>query len=323
MKKFALFLLIFAVTILSASEVHAARPLQRLVCGTSGNTGTYYLYAGNWSKVMNAKVEGVDIACEVSGGPTKNLQLMANGDIDLGFTTGWMAGEAYKGTGEFDGAATTVAKAMFPMYSSVMYLYVLEKSDIKSLRDLEGKHVATGTPGGTSDKAARVLLKALGITPSEISSLTGDTGMNAFKEGIVDAAFYVGSAPASYLMNLETTHKFRFIQITDEEYAAIFKAFPYWTKDLVPAQTYKNQTEDFTFISFWNYAVAREDLDADLVYDLVKTTFENQDVFVKTDSNFATTTAANISKISTPLHPGAYRYYKEIGVPVPDNIIPE
>ena len=294
-----------------------------LVCGTSANTGTYYLYGGNWSKVMNSKVPDVDITCEVSGGPTKNLQLIGNGDIDLGFTTGWMAGEAYAGMGVFEGKPTTKAKAMFPMYSSVMYLYALADSPINSLYDLKGKHVITGSPGGTSDKAARALLKALGIEPSQISSLTGNTGANAIKDGMADAGFYVGSVPASFLMNIETTHKIKFIKITDEEFAKIFEAFPFWTKDVMPANTYKNQPDEYSFISFWNYSIAREDLSEKLVYDMVKATFENNETFIATDKNFRTTTTENVSKIVTELHPGAYKYYKEIGVVVPENIIPK
>lgn len=321
MKK-ATWIALASFLVLSLTNCALARPLARLVCGTSANTGTYYIYGGNWSKVMNAQVEGVDIACEVSGGPTKNLQLMANGDVDVGFTTGWMAGEAYAGEGAFAGNAATNAKALFPMYSSVMYLYVLADSPVNCLADLEGKHVATGSPGGTSDKAARALLKAMGITPRQVSSLTGDTGANAIKDGIVDAGFYVGSAPASYLMNIETTHKIKFIEISEEEFKKIFEAFPYWTRDVVPAHTYKNQEKDYSFLSFWNYAVAREDLDESLVYDMVKATFENQKNFVKTDKNFKATLAENVSKIVTPLHPGAYKYYKEIGQAVPENIVP-
>jgi TRAP transporter TAXI family solute receptor len=306
----------------SVGEVKQPRQIMHLVCGTSANNGTFYAYGGNWAKVMNEKVEGCDIAIEVSGGPTKNIQLIGSGDIDIGFTTGWMAGEAYAGTGEFKGAATDNAKAMFPMYSSVMYLYTLQGSSIKSIYDLEGKHVATGSPGGTSDKAGRALLEALGIKPSEISSLTGDTLSSAVKDGTVDAVFYVGSIPASPLLSIETTHSISFVEITDAEFDNIFSLFPFWTSDVMAAGTYKNQEKDVRMISFWNYAVCREDLDADLVYDLVKATFDNQKTLVVGNENFKTTLADNLSKITTELHPGAYRYYQEIGIAVPEGIIP-
>ncbi len=322
MKRKLFFLLTLAISFSFALSADAS-PVARLVCGTSSNTGTYYMYGGNWAKVMNTKVDGVDIACEVSGGPTKNLQLLALGDIDLGFTTGWMAGEAFNGIGEFEGKPTRNSRALFPMYTSIMYLYALESSPVNSLQDLEGKHVATGSPGGTSDKAARAMMSALGIKPARVSSLTGETLSNAVKDGIVDAAFYVGSAPASVLLNIETTHKIKFIEFKKEEFENIFKSFPFWNSDVVPAGTYKTQTKDFEFISFWNYAVAREDLDEELVYKLVKTTMENHDSFIKTDKNFTTTIPNNVKKIVTTLHPGAYRYYKEIGIEVPENIVPK
>ncbi len=262
---------------------------------------------------MNSKVPGVDINCQASGGPTKNIQQIENGDLDIAFTTAWKAGEGFYGVGEFEGKKYTNARAMFPMYRSVMYIFTVEGRGIKSVQDLNGKHVGTGSPGGTSDKAARLVLNALGIKPREISSLSSGTAANAISDGLVDAAFYVGSVPAAYLLNLETTNHIRFIEFSDAEYERIFDAFPFWSRDLVPAGTYKEQDENKSFISFWNYAVARSDLDDDIVYNLVKATFENNKSFVATDKNFKTTVVENINKIVTPLHPGAYRYYKELG----------
>lgn len=314
--------LVLSLTACSASAP-AERPISHLVCGTSASTGTYYSYGGNWSKVMNSKVQGVDISCEVSGGPTKNIQGLEMGDMDLAFVTAWQAGEAFNGVGEFEGNKSTKARALFPMYSSVMYIFTIEGRGIETIQDLAGKTVGTGSPGGTSDKAARLLLKTLGIEPREISSLSSDVAANAIADGLVDAAFYVGSIPASYLLNLETTNKLKFIQLSDADYQKIFDAYPYWAKDAVPAGTYKNQDSEMSFISFWNYAVASEDLDEILAYDLVKATFDNNDTFLTTDKNFATTLAENIDKIVTPLHPGAYRYYKELGIDIPKSIIPQ
>lgn len=298
------------------------RKLSQLVAGTSSSTGTYYLYGGNWSKVINSKVEGVDITCEVSGGPTKNLQLMENDEIDLGFVTAWMAGEAFSGIGEFEGDKSTNSRAMFPMYTSVMYIFTVEGRGIETIQDLEGKNVGTGSPGGTSDKAARRVLEVLNVKPREVSALSSDVAANAISDGLVDAAFYVGSVPASYMMNLETTNKLKFIELKDEEFEKIFNNYPFWAKDIMPANTYKNQDVDIELISFWNYAIAHKDLDEDLVYDLVKETFENNNLFIETDKNFKTTIVEYIDKIVTPLHKGAYKYYKELNIEIPEGIVP-
>jgi TRAP transporter TAXI family solute receptor len=99
------------------------------------------------------------------------------------------------------------------------------------------------------------------------------------------------------------------------------KAYPFWSVDEIPANTFKNQDKPYKTISFWNFVVASKDVREDVVYDLVKTTYAHYNDLLLVDKSAEGVKAANLSRITVPLHPGALRYYKEVGQEVPSRLI--
>jgi len=303
------------------AESASTRELTRLLLGTSSAGGTYYILGGGWAKIMTDKVDNVEVSVEVTGGPNTNIQLIEKGEMDLGFATTWLAGEAFAGKGWAEGTKYSEIRAMYPMYSSVLYIYTLKGKGIKSVYDLEGKNVSVGAPGATSDLAGRAVLDVLGIKPKSISSLPSETQVNSLKDGTVDANFGVTGLPAPWLLDLETTHEVEYIPLAQEDIDKILEAYPYWAQGVIPDKTYKHQTGDIPVITFWNMAIADKDLPDDLVYDLVKTTFDSVDELVAIDPTSKSTIPENVVHCSIPLHPGALKYYEEIGIDIPEKLI--
>lgn len=297
------------------------RELTRMLLGTSSAGGTYYVLGGGWAKIMNDNVNNVDIAVEVTGGPNTNIQLIENGDMELGYATTWLAGEAYSGEGWAEGKKYSEIRAMYPMYSSILYIYTLKGSGITSVYECEGKNVSVGAPGATSDMAGRAVLDVLGIKPKSISSLPTDAQINALKDGTVDVNFGITGLPAPWLLDLETTHEVEYIPLKQEEINKILEAYPYWAQGVVPEGTYKHQTGDIPVLTFWNMAIADKDIPDDIVYDLVKTTFDHHEELVAIDPTSESTIPENVINCSIPLHPGALKYYEESGIEVPDKLI--
>lgn len=298
------------------------RPVQHLSLGTSAVGGTYYIWGGGWATIMNEHVPGADISVEATGGPQTNLQLMEQGDMELSFLTSWAAGEAWDGLNWAEGTNYRSARTMFPMYSSALYIIARKDSSINSMSDLGGMNVATGPAGSSSDLAGRAILETLGIEPRQLTAITASAQKDGLKDGTLDAIMVVNGTPSSVVLELETTHDLKFIGYTEEELSTILDAYPFWATEDVPADTYKNQPEPITAISLWNVCSAHKDLDSDFVYDMVKATFEYHDNLVAVDQTAATCVPENIIYASTPLHPGAYRYYQEIGIDIPDNLKP-
>ena len=315
---FALGLLISGAAITTATADYG---MQRLLLGTSSAGGTYYILGAGWANVMKQTLKNIDIACEVTPGPTTNMQLIEKGDMDLGMVTAWLAGEAITGTGWASKGVYKSFQSLFPTHSSYLYIYTLKSSGINTIQDLAGKHVSVSTTGSTSDLAGRGVLDVLGIKPSRLSRLPSDSQVNSLKDGTIDAVFGVTGSPAPWLIDLEVTHDVKLIQLSEAELTKILQAFPFWSVDEIPANTYKSQTVPYKAISFWNFIVVRKDLREDVVYDLVKTTFQRYKDLVAVTTSAEEIATANVSKMTVPLHPGALKYYKEIGLQLPANLI--
>jgi TRAP transporter TAXI family solute receptor len=242
--------------------------------------------------------------------------------MDLGMVTAWLAGEAITGTGW----ATKYGSyknflSLFPTHSSYLYIYTLKNKNINTVHDLAGKHISVSTVGSTSDVGGRAVLDVLGIKPAKISRLPSDAQITSLKDGLIDAVFGVTGSPAPWLLDLETTHNVKLIQLSDDDFAKILKSYPFWGVDEIPANTYKDQTEPYKAISFWNFVVIRKDILDDVAYDLVKATYDHYKDLLLVDKSAKEVKTENVLKLTIPLHPGALRYYKEMGVDIPDSLI--
>ncbi|MBO4873072.1 MAG: TAXI family TRAP transporter solute-binding subunit [Lachnospiraceae bacterium] len=291
----------------------------RLAMGTSSVSSTYYILGTGWAELMKNKL-GVEVSIEATPGGITNMQSMKSGDMDLGLTTCWLAGQGMDGTNWANGTKYDTIRTMFPTHSSVMYIFTLASSGINTIQDVEGKRVACGAAGSTSGDAAPLVFDALGIKPASYTGLSSTATCDALKDGTVDVGIGVTGIPASWLLDLETAKDIKIIPLSDEDLKKILADQPYWAAGKIPGGTYKNHADDIPCIAYWNEAICNADMDADLVYTMVKTTFENLETLKQVDKNAAGIDVANLDTMVMPLHPGALRYYEEIGVKIPDKL---
>ena len=304
----------------ASNDSAASSGTTRLVLGTSTTGSTYYILGTGWADVMKSAVPGVEISIEATPGGITNMQSMRSGDMDMGMTTSWLAGDGWAGTSWAEGTKYDNCLSMFPTHSSVLYIFTLAYSGINSIMDLEGKAIATGALGSTSGDAVPLLLDALGITVKSTANLASSGICDALKDGTVDVGFGVTGVPASWMLDLETSKDIKIIPLSEDEISTVLAAQPYWSSGTIPGGVYKNHDEDIPCITFGNFFMANKDMDEELVYNLVKATFENKAEIEKVDKNAAGIDVANFGFLTMPLHPGAQRYYEEIGVEIPDNL---
>lgn len=307
--------------ILGGSSIAAAK--ERMLLGTSSVGGTYYVLGGAWAKLINEKIPEVDISVEVTGGPATNIPLITSKDMELGFLTTWLAGEGYTGSGAWTGGKKfDEVRAVFPMYASILHIFTLENMPIQSIQDFAGKHAGSGPPGSTSDLASKELLKSLGIKVAKHSSIPTGTMINSMRDGNCDAGFAVTGTPGPFMIELESTHAVRHLSLSQDDLAKILKDNPYWSTGVIPTGTYKHQKSDTNVIAFWNIAAAHKDVNEDLVYKITKATFEGRDALIMAAPDMKQSLPENILKSTIPLHKGALKYYREVGVQIPDGLIP-
>ena len=294
----------------------------RLSMGTATTGGLYYSMGGAWAKLLNENLKTVDVTAEVTGGSVANAQMIQGDKIHFGFSQATAAYEAYNGMGWTKGKKYDRVRGMIALYPGALTMYCLESKPIKKIQDLNGKIVGLGPAGAGVDAMGRNLFKALNIKPKQIQNLPHDQTIQAVRDGILDAAMVVQLAPWPGLMDLEATNAVRFIGITKEEAAKVVADFPYYSETIIPKGAYKGAKEDIITLGDWNLGIVDANLAADIVYDIVKTTFEKQKDLVAVHKAAEFTKPENVVYNTIPLHPGAYRYYKEKGIKIPENLVP-
>ncbi|HHX26896.1 MAG TPA: TAXI family TRAP transporter solute-binding subunit [Firmicutes bacterium] len=290
--------------------------------GTSTLGGTYYIFGTPWAKVITDKVPNAIATVQSTNGPSANIQLMEKGELKLAYASAPAAYEGWTGTGWAKGRKYQRQRSLFTTYSSYFEIVTLSKSPIKTIRDLEGKRVHMSMPGGTPDIAMRYSLETLGIKPKEEVYMQTGNAADLLKDGRLDVVIAVMGLPTSFILDLQSTHDIRLVDIDPEDQTTVAEKYPYFAKGTIPKNTYKNQSTDINSFVFWNYAIGDKDLPEELVYNMVKAVFENKAEFEAAHSSGKELAPENIVYSVVPLHPGALRYYREIGIEIPDALIP-
>ena len=319
--------LIFAACLLAVATstgVFAAEPNwpKSLTLGTASPGGPYYVYGDALAQILTEKL-GITVSQFPTQGPVHNVKLVESGGVQLGLTTMGVDLQGWNGTGDWTGGKQfRNMRALFPMYDSPFQAVVLQRSEISSVAQLNDKNVGIGPSAGTGGTYVPVVLKTLGISARIYNGSWNDMA-TAFQDGRYDALIAVLGAPMPALKAVEAKEPLRFISLSPEETETIRKAIPELTPSTITAGTYPSLKKDYQTVGLYNFAIGRADLPDDLVYQLVKAVFENQPRLVKAYSGASDTLAQNVVKNTfLPFHPGAVRYYREIGVKIPDALVP-
>jgi TRAP transporter TAXI family solute receptor len=214
-------------------------------------------------------------------------------------------------------------RGLASMYANMIHIVALEGSGITSLEDLRGKRVSIGAPGSGTEVNAEAILSANGITYDDIDEqrLNFNETADALANGDIDAGFWSVGAPTSSILNLATTNDITIIALTDEQLAAAQAADATFALTTLPGGTYEGVPEDITVLGIPNVLVVSSEMSDDLAYGITKAMFENiADLRAVHPAANETTVEFTMVATPIPLHPGALRYYDEIGASVPDDL---
>lgn len=294
-----------------------------LTLGTASPGGVYYVYGEELAQILTEKL-GIPVSQFPTQGPVHNVKLIESGGVQLGLVTMGVALQGWGGTGDWtSGQKFQVMRALFPLYDTPFQFVVLEKSDISTIAQFNNKNVGVGPRAGTGGAYAPEVFKTLGLSPKIFNGSFADMA-TALQAGQYDALMAALGAPVPAIKAGETKEQLKFISLSAEQTKALRKAMPELTPSLIPAGTYSSMKEDYQTVGLYNFAVGRADLPDDLVYQLVKAVFENQARLIKVHSGATETSPQNVDKNTfLPFHPGALRYYREIGINIPGDLVPK
>lgn len=324
MKPFCKFLILSTVLVFAATLAQPASAAMRFVTiGTGGVTGVYYPAGGAISKMVNkkSKIYNLRVTVESTAGSVFNVNSVMAGDLEFGVVQSDRQYEAYHGTADWKGRPQKKLRSIFSLHPEVVNLVAAVDSGIKSLYDIKGKRVSIGNPGSGERGNAIDLLKAAGInwkTDFHAEALKAAEAAGMLQDGRIDAYFYtVGHPNGSFKEATSGARKVRFVPIPKNLIDKLCKEHPYYAPAMIPVGYYPGAANKADVPTFGVKAtfVTSADVPADIVYDITKEVFDNLDQFKTLHPAFKILTKQNMLQgLTAPMHPGALKYYKEVGL---------
>jgi TRAP transporter TAXI family solute receptor len=298
---------------------------EQLSIATGGTGGVYYPMGGGLAEIINRHVDGHAASAEVTGGSVENMALIATGDADLAIALGDTVHQAQTGTGRFSGRQLGMIRGLAALYMNLVQIVTLADSGIDSLQGLKGKRVSVGAPGSGTEVNASAILAANGMSYEDFSAqrLNFNETADALANGDIDAGFWSVGAPTSSILNLATTRPARLIALSDAEIAASRAYSPIFVRAVIPGGTYPGVQGDVPVLGIPNVLVASAAMPDELAYDITRALFQQiEQLRAVHPAARQTTVEFTLETLPVPLHPGAIRYYEEIGAQVPDHLRP-
>ena len=301
------------VALLAAAPCRAADWPDHLTIGAASPGGTYYVYGEGLAKILTRSLD-LPVTMRPTDGPTQNIELLEAGEAKVVFVTSGIALQAWNATGVWAGKKPARSmRAMFPMYDTPFQLLAFQESNIRSIADMAGKRIGIGPRGGTSATYIPEFFNTLKIAATFVFGEWSDLAaqMNA---RTIDVLAVGAGVPFPSFIELEAKNRVRYVTLTRENIAALRLAMPELSPSRVPAGTYPSLLRDYQTLGLYNFAVAHADLPADLVYNIVRVVFDRHEEMMEVHASAAATVPANMERNTfLPLHPGAIRFYRQIG----------
>ena len=308
-----------AGTLLAAPAVTAQ---EFISIGTGGVTGVYYPTGGAICRLVNKsrKEHGIRCAVESTGGSVYNINTIKAGELEFGVAQSDWQYHAYNGTSKFEGdAAFPDIRAVMSVHPEPFTLVVRADSGIDSFEGLAGKRVNVGNPGSGQRATMEVVMDAFGMSMDDFALATEYKGSEMAKQicdGNIDAMIYTIGHPAAAIKEASTTCDVKLVSVTGEPIDKLVADNPFYRVATIPGGMYAGTDTDTTTFGVGATFVTSASVPEEVVYVVAKAVMENIEDFKGLHPAFANLDPAQMVKdgLSAPLHPGAEKAYKELGL---------
>jgi TRAP transporter TAXI family solute receptor len=336
-KKLALFsIMLLSALFVGGAFASAADVVEVRLAGITMTSDTYQLGVA-WSNMVKKYLPGVNLTVLAKGGTSKLLRGVANKQWEIGYIGSPHMECAKKGILIFKEEKDVSKKkyydptaVLFTITSGWCNYVTRADSDVKALADLKGKKVHLGNPGGFGGIMTKGVLRGHGLDIDKGDYqgmyLKTSQAMDQLRDNAgLDDALVWGGIPQPLISNLSVKVPLRMLGMTPKGFANFRRDFvvgPYTlTKTLSPKQlkeAYGGRVVNTEPVVCWSVPlmlVVRKDMDPALTYKLVKVFWDHLDEIKKTSKQLAgLDLKESLQNLSSPIHPGAMKYYKEIGV---------
>ncbi len=303
------------------APLHAGAEQTVSLVFTSGPTGGAWVpLAGAAAEAIRRKFPELDVQVE-PGAALVNIEKMRSGKAEMGWSMTSVLADARAGRGVWAGKQTDRPLYVASFYPNVWQLVVPASSPVRSVRDLKGKAVALPARGNTSlADGWEVVLRANGMRLEDLGPKSfGPVATNAevVKNGQAVAMGWFTTVPASFVQDLGSARKLRMLSVSDAEFAAIRQMNAGFIRHVIRAGTYREQGIEGEVATFQSptILIASSTVSADVVYKVTRAVIENRAEFANVTRVMAGVTPREMAQdYGLPYHPGAARYYREVGL---------
>src|ERR1041384_2717076 len=285
--------------------------------GTGGTGGTYYPVGGMIANAIST--DKINVSALVDVGAVANVNGIVGGSMESGFSQADVNAWAYTGTGIYEGKPKIEElRVIANLFPESVHVIVRKGLGIKSIADLKGKRVSIDEPGSGTLVNARVLLAPFGVPEKDIRPeyLKQIQSAEKLKDGSLDGYFQTTGYPQGTLSELAATNGFELLPIDGEIRDKIMAQYKFFAKDRIPDGVYKDVKGVDTIAVGAQWTTTSKQPD-DLVYEITKALWSDK-TRTAMDAGHAKGRAIRrdtaLLGVGIPLHAGAEKYYKEVGL---------
>lgn len=284
---------------------------------TGGQSGVYYPMGVALSQIYGKALPDAKVTVQSTKASAENLNLLQAGRGEIAFTLADALSDGWNGDKEAGFAAPLKKlRAVAGIYANYIQIVASAESGIKTLADLKGKRISVGAPKSGTELNARAILKAAGLAYGDFAKveyLAFGESVELMKNRQLDVTLQSAGLGVASIRDLATSVKIVVVPIPLEVVKKVGDAA--YQPATIPANTYAGQTTDEPTIAIKNFLVSHEGVPAETVYAMTKSMFSNLDAMVAAhNAAKGITKEGATSGTTVPFHPGAERYYREVGL---------
>lgn len=296
----------------------AASGKKFLSMGTAPPGGAFFVIGGALTEVLNdnAGANGWRITAEATKGTQENIRRLSRGELDLALANAAITYFAVRGEEGWEQKHDV--QGVMTLAPNVALFLTPRSSGLTSIADLKGKRVVIGPAGAGFEYFVRPILAAHGLTLQDFTALnaTQSAAVDMLADGSADAVFVGGAVPTASITQAATSMDIFFIPFYPAAMDKLVAQYPFFERVTVPANTYKGMSADFPTLNVGSlHLITAANQDEELVYQVTKTLWTNREQVVqKHAAGRAINPGVVVKDPGTPFHPGAIRFYREIGI---------
>ena len=278
---------------------------------------------------INANSDRIRVTPSESGGAVMNYRRVTKNEMGFGQVMSGQQLDAWLGNAPFEEKLQD-ARVVGPGLSPITHvLFVRDDSSVQALADLEGKSVGGGSPGSTAQLFTTYVMKYAGLEDKvDVKFFTYSEMLDMVADRILEGHFRSLTLPSAYLDQCNTTlGGIHLIDLTDVvDKTDLLKDYPYLIRVEVSADMHDWQEKSITAFAVPDWFLAHKDVPADDVYEFARLVY-NAQCISKVESaskglhNFWPANTDPLKGLAIPLHPGAEKFWKAAGVPIPASLL--